>query len=384
VFEEVRAVYHKWIHTSDKHLLDTVFATVISNEIAGDPVFLFVVGAPAGKKTETVRMLCHPSNMFTYSIDTITPRTLISGRQNAQDMLPQLSGKTLIIKDFTTILTMRDDVKNQIFSDLRAVYDGYLEKSFGSGVQKKSYQVHMSIIAAVTPVIDNYHVTHELLGERFLKIRTVSENGDAAFAMKNTGLEGVMRAELQSVAMRFVYDAIKEHRDILNDISRVEMNIEQKDKVMALADVVSVMRSGVVRDRQGIVLAVPEPEVSTRLTKQFTKLMVSSAIINDRYCIAEQDCELVSRLARDTIPATRMRVIKILYHNTKEMLPTKKIALAAGLPTTTMRTVLEDLWMLSAVDKQGSDDVMTAADKWAVNPKMMDKLVQSEIFEYSV
>src|SRR3990167_6593762 len=148
-----------------------------------------------------------------HAVTGLTPHSLISGApmRGGKDpsLLPELDGKVLAIKDFTTILTMHYSVRDEIFGTLRDVYDGTTEKIFGNGV-KRSYKVHFGIIAGVTPAIETFNIVHSSLGERFLKFRItgnwdhLSEDQKIEKALGNLGKEIQMRDELGEAAARYI------------------------------------------------------------------------------------------------------------------------------------------------------------------------------------
>jgi len=84
-------------------------------------------------------------------------------RDNAS-LLPCLSGKLLVIKDFGSILSLRDDTCREIYGQLREVYDGAYCKEWGNG-QKLYWKGKVGIVAAVTPRIDQQHSLHSSLGK---------------------------------------------------------------------------------------------------------------------------------------------------------------------------------------------------------------------------
>ena len=126
---DVEAVVRRWLWLEDILALDVILATTISNWMAGDPVWLFLIAPPGGTKTELLRAFQGPHVISTSSL---TPQTLISGLKGERsqiDLMARLDGKLLIIKDGTSILTKKPEDRAAIFSDLREAYDGYLEKS---------------------------------------------------------------------------------------------------------------------------------------------------------------------------------------------------------------------------------------------------------------
>ena len=74
--DEVLAVVQRWLWFEDVLALDVILAVCISNWMAGDPVWLFVIAPPGGTKTELLRSL---QGFRIVSTSTLTPQTLISG-----------------------------------------------------------------------------------------------------------------------------------------------------------------------------------------------------------------------------------------------------------------------------------------------------------------
>ena len=71
-----------------------------------------------------------------------------------------------LAKDFTTVLSMRRDRRGMILSQLREIHDGSFRRDFGTG-ETKIWQGRVTIIAAVTPILDRHYSMFSVLGERF-------------------------------------------------------------------------------------------------------------------------------------------------------------------------------------------------------------------------
>jgi hypothetical protein len=322
-------------------------ATAISICLPGDPVWLFLVGPAGSSKTELLRSF---KGEHIHSISALTPQTFISGLKGIQntDLLPKLDGKLLIIKDFTSILSKKGEDQAAIFADLREAYDGYLEKSFGSGVGTKGFQSKFGLIAAVTDAIDKYHIVHSQLGERFLKCR-LRTNPKAAIdrASELAGQEEEMRKEL-SFATTSVFNC---YSNIAKELVLVEVEDNIQERIKALANITAKLRSEVPRDRLHKVLYHPQAEVGTRINKQLLKLGQSLAIFYENGSVGEQEYEALLRIARDSIPKQRTQLVEALYDC--EPMNTKEAGDRANIPTDTAKELLEDLWMLELVDRSG-------------------------------
>ena len=358
----------QWLYIEDLEAIDTIMATALSIYLPGDPVWLAVVAPPGGTKTELLRSF---SGERIFSLSTLTPQTLISGLKGSAniDLLPRLDGKVLIIKDFTSILSKKNEDQTAIFADLREAYDGYLEKSFGSGVGTKRYHSKFGLIAGVTGAIDMYRVVHSLLGERFLKCRlrntaeaAINRAGDLA------GKEEKMRTALAEATKGCLayYATLAKERDT------IIVEKKTRDQIKALANITANLRSEVARDRWHKVQYQPQAEVGTRLTKQFLKLAQGLAIFYQHDSIGEDEYKVLLRIAQDTVPNQRMRLVLAMAG--ADLLSTKEAGDRAKIPTETAKEILEDLWMLKLVDRSGE-----AIFSWQLTNNINNLLQQARL-----
>jgi len=356
---EVLEVVGRWLRIGDVEALDVIMATASAIYLPGDPLWLQVVAPPGGTKSELLRALQGPRVV---SISTLTPQTLISGLKGKNediDLLPHLDGKLLIIKDFTSILSKKTEDSTAIFADLREAYDGYLEKSFGSGVGIKGYRATFGVIAGVTPALDMYRTVHALLGERFLRVNVVGdEDGAIMRASQLEGQEKQMREEMGRTIGGYLTRA--------GEWTSPDILVEQRflEQLRALARITAALRSAVARDRRRYVLYKPQREIGTRLVKQLQKLARALANWRERVLVTAEDYATVRRVALDGVPGGRLAVLSALLTE-DGWLTTKQAGQAANLPTETAGEHLEDLWMLDVVLRDGDSTFSWAADDGA-------------------
>lgn len=365
---EVLEVVKRWLRIADEEAFDVIMAAAAAIYLPGDPLWLQVVAPPGGTKSELLRALQGPRVV---SISTMTPQTLISGLKGdgeKVDLLPKLDGKLLVVKDFTSILSKKAEDSTAIFADLREAYDGYLEKSFGSGVGIKSYHATFGLIAGVTPAIDMYRTIHALLGERFLRVNVLGdEEGAIRQASELEGQEAAMRGELGRAISGSLHMA-SEWMD--SDVLVEGRFLEQ---LRALAQATAALRSPVARDRQHRVLYRPQREIGTRLVKQLQKLAKALANWRERLLVTAEDYATVRRVALDGVPSGRVGVLGALL-DADGWLTTKQVGQAASLPTETASEHLEDLWMLDLLLRQGE-----SAFSWAVTDATRHLLARAAV-----
>lgn len=315
--DDLLAIHRKWLYIEgdDVEFIEVTLAAALDREIPGDPVWLFLVAPSGALKTEIIRSL----NQYhrSYSLDTLTPNTLISGKAEKNKttgeyepkagILRQLDGRCLTLKDFTTILSSSDETRTSIYGQLRAAYDGYFEKAFGTMPNPIRIRSSFGLVAGVTPVIDKYTKMTNVLGERFLMIRQSPNPIKAARrAQENTGREDEMRAQLSGATADFIGKLGFNHPP--------ELSHDQREQIIRIGAYVALMRSHVFANYyQGEIIDMDavEPEIPTRVSKQLGKLAQLLAIIRGHDTVEITDMNTIRRVARDSSDPKRQKIIDV-------------------------------------------------------------------------
>lgn len=385
--KQLKHGFSKWLTLVSDEFIDVIIAVVIANRLSADPTWMLIVGPPSSAKTEILRALNELEN--TYFLSTLTPQTLISGQKaksgdHVPSLLFKLDGKTVVMKDFTTILTMRREPRAEIFSQLREIYDGQFSKAFGTG-QTISWEGKIGFIAGVTPIIDRYSAIHQVLGERFLQYRVKAENPleIARHAKRMVNKETEMRKELSGAVANFF-------KGMSGRLNLEFQTIEEIDeKLLNLACFCAVARTGVPRDRiSKVVEIVPIPEGPARLTKQLTQIGIGLAIAHNKTAIDADIYEIVKKIGRDILPGMRLLILETMWRKgLSEDLHgwenTRGIAELAGIPTTTMKEQLENLHILKLINRRLGDEDGAAANTffWQLALYAIELIQASDIFE---
>lgn len=334
----------KWLLLKDKGVLRILLATVIANKLKGDPVWLLIVCASGGSKTELLRGLNKIPNI--YALSDLTPQTFLSGMKGDNaSLLSRIDpyDTIMIMKDFTTVLTMHRDKRQEILGQLREIYDGYIKKAFGTG-ETKEWTGKLGFIAGVTTVIDRYQTVNQVLGERFIQYHLVHEDALtlARRSMSNTGDEVQMREEIQNVFADFMAGVVIPEKN--PDVSE-----KVKNKVIHLATFCVRARSGVFREGYSREIEfVPDPELPTRFTKELMKLASALSLVDRR--TDDQNYELIFKVGMDSIPQLRRLIISMMRFD--EEYETSKVSNAVGYPMTSTRRALEELQALALVKRR--------------------------------
>jgi hypothetical protein len=348
---DVEAAFSKWLQIDDLKGLHVVLAAVAAHRAGGDGVWQFIVDAPGSGKTETIRSLNGLHDVVPLS--SLTPSTFASGLKvsdAAKDpsLLLRLPERPIIIlKDFTTVLSMNRDSRQEILAQLRELADGSYVKEFGNG-KTVSWQGTMCFIAGVTPIIDTHWSVNQTLGERFIQARPTAPDPlmVAERAMLNVGREEEMRRELQGVVSGFLTNLE------YPSISQIVLSHEMKRRLASLATFACRARSAVIRSGYGGDISyIPVPEGPARLAKQLNTLARGLAIIEDEAELSETTFDEILSIGMDCIPPPRRLMLETLI-NARGELVTPELTDATGYPVNSARRILEELMAIDMVDRR--------------------------------
>jgi hypothetical protein len=381
--EDVHAVYKKWLFLSNMDAVDVVLASTLSQKLDGPPVWLFLVSPPGGGKTIALAGLTQYEQA--YATSTLTPHALISGAnwQGQQDpsLIPKLNGQVLVIKDFTSILGLRDTDKEEIFSILRDAYDGTCGKVFGNGVERR-YESRFTIIAAVTPRIYDIGEQHASLGERFLKfvmgdnLNHESEDDIISKAIENVDQDSTIRNELADVTADFLAHS-------RNDAPLPTLENSLHRRIIALARFGSRLRGSVARHNyhHDVMTGRPFAEVGSRLGIQLAKMARSLALVRGHEEVGEDEYRIVRKIMLDTISQRLEDLVRIIYKSCpdeKDAIATNDLALRTRYPMETVRRIMMDMHLLDIVVKRGTGSGFKHS--WNLSPYMRKAITESGLY----
>jgi hypothetical protein len=342
----------------DPDALRVLLACVASHRLGGDPVWLLLVGPSSGAKTELLMLFSKIPGMVYLS--DLTEKTLASGLSMGNEdpsLLARLKNETLILKDFTTVLSMPLDRRKEVFAQLREVYDGRYDKVWGTG-KELHWEGRLGFVAGVTTVIDRHHAAISALGQRFvlLRVQQPDRNAVALRAMRNTDAEHQSRRrEMATAVAAFVRQLPTAAPEVSDEHHRI---------LAMLSDVVTRARSAVERDSYRRELDyTPEPEMPARFARQLLSLARGLALVGERPQTNDEDISTVIRVGLDSMPDVRRAVIEQLTNDDQFTV----MALASTNPRyseTTLRRTLEDLQTLSLVTSRPTD----LGDLWRLTP----------------
>jgi hypothetical protein len=346
---QLQDIFDSHLLLADRHIVKLLTSFILANKNGKDPLWLFIVAASGGGKSEMLN--CLEGLAWVHSLDTLTTNTFASGQQRAgqeSSLLLKIGSGVLMFKDFTTILSMNKDARAEIMGQLRCVFDGKFDKSTGNGVNIQ-WRGKMGLIAGVTSIIHQKQQEFASMGERFIQYAMVQPNRKEVQKMKFKNANNIaeIRLKLRDSFTEYITHVLETTEDV-----DIEFDEKTMDEIIDIADFCTQARTGLsVSDRTGRVDFIPDAEMPTRVTSQLITLAHGLMTVNaaeipgNKMELNNEDMYIIVKVALDSVPRKRRQAIQSMA---KYKLGVTAAALATelGYDTEVMKATLQELTAL--------------------------------------
>jgi hypothetical protein len=340
--DEVIEVFERWLILKDPMPVYAVLGAVTANLLpGGDPVWLGIIGPPSSGKTEILISLSRLP--YVVQASSLSPASFLSAtpkkdqdKEATGGLLPQIGAFGIIVlKDFTTMLSLRPEVNAEVFAVLREVFDGrYTRHVATDGGRTLSWKGKAGLVFAATNDFDRHHAVIRAMGDRYLLIRLSPVEGQYKRAHEHTGeATQQMRNELAGAVARLC-EAVKNNKPR-------RLSLEEKERIGRLVELAVLLRATVDRDRYTREIEVVHgAEGTARLFLCLERLLAGLDMLGvDR----ETALMVVKSVAMDSVPPIRRRAYEYLTEVAPRQMETAEVAERLRLPNNTVRRHLEDL-----------------------------------------
>ncbi|MBI0294474.1 MarR family transcriptional regulator [Streptomyces sp. PRKS01-29] len=333
----------KYVHLTDHGHVIFALAVAVSSDLDGEPLWGMLVGPPSGGKSEAVKAL---DDIADEHVDDITGPALLSWMPGKNPkpagILTRIPSRAFVsISDFSTVLATSDrGGRDTLFALLRRAYDGHVVREVGNSPRPLTWTGRLTLLAAVTPAIDNFSSHTDALGPRWLYCR-LPETDNAhkkATVRKRRKIDGL--AEMQAEARRRASALVRAARDAVTD---VELDDEMYDQLEDAAMLTCLGRAAVPRHAYGKreIDGIPVIEEPARVTGQIVSLAKSLLALG---VPRGQALALAGKCALDTVPQARLQILRQLAQG--EPLTVSEVRRRTGLNRHVARRALEDMEVL--------------------------------------
>ena len=356
--DDAAHAYYAMMPSKDWQPFYGVAGAVAGSILQGAPVWLMSVGPPSCGKTDLLSALRGCPHIF--PVGDMTRASLLSGTPGRDKAKGSTGGvlrtigndKTgvLVMKDFTSILSMKQDMLGELLGALRHIYDGEWERELGAdGGRKEYWRGKVAFLTASTGEIDRHHSVMSVMGERFLRLRYRVGGRFQAVMQAMSGGDVMKIKERKCGLMRELLETVKEG---------ATWRLDQTElfRLASVASFAARCRAGVVRDRWNKKMdldAIPEAESPPRLGQELAQLYKGVRVLEGS---KESAMEVVKRVAFDCMPASRAAVLTtVLKYQDRPVTVNDVLGDRNGwgqVGETTLRRALEELELFHVLEKE--------------------------------
>ncbi len=310
---EIRELFNNNYYIKDLDIIDILLATVYSHIISGDPVWLILIGQSSGIKTELLRSFGETPSKYIHPSSKITEQAIVSGSKlkNEITMAEKVNEKIWLIKDLTTLLESKPEKVAAVTSQMRELYDGYINVDSGMEDGSKSIsKTRTTLIAGVTPVIDGIRLFKSNMGERVLYKRIPIIDSDGMIKLKEALDNSPVRDEERR---KIIYNKVQEFLSLLfklkvnNTENLNSISDESKDIFFKLSRFISELRISIQWNfRNTEIEDIAIEESPARLHKQLKKLAYSLKVIRGKDDVTDEEIKSIVKVSLDTVPYKRI------------------------------------------------------------------------------
>jgi hypothetical protein len=365
---DLHALLDQYVSAPTRHddldlVLAAVYAVHLGTEDGRPPFWLLFVDPPASGKTAIV-MSVRPATDRVVFLDALTAESFMSGAVSKQGakaakLLPQLHHKCLVVKDLTTLFSMKHDLVRKILGDLQSIYDGEYSKAIGTGFDGKAViesQSYFGFVGCITPAALQGHQRYLAnIGTRFLIYqRPPMTSADRArgYELQNQADRAALKTVLQEKACEHV-KALFEEKPRATLPRAVDLYLR------TLSEYVRLGRTPVFKDEDGgRVLGVAEEPF--RVYQQLRLAVEALAVVRGHAEVMAADVDVVRRLALSSILHRRYEAMRALQQAPDQTLTPALAGEAMRLGDDQTRTWLKDLVDVGLLQKDGEGRYVSA------------------------
>lgn len=336
---------HLYMTSLTPHVVAVLFATQLSQHYPGEPIWVFLVGPASSGKTTLIEAF-GINNVYCEAHSELHAKLLSSGMRSKSgkdpSLLPKLNRRCLMIKDYTTVLSMGSHNQDELYAILRDAFDGSFRKQYGNQQERNYSNLKFSMICGVTNAI--HRDNRSSLGERFIKVNYLDEEFDEREHILRA-LGGAEKKEIRSKVLQqsmlgYLHYLIQNKPDHLPFIPR-----DYEYKLGSLAILVAYLRAQVERRTDDSLMYRPAREIASRLSVIFGKVSQCLMIVLGKKSVDEEVYSIVRHIAFSSCIPFNYEFAAFLYNEGRPV-TRREIQAKMQIPSSNCHRILADLMQL--------------------------------------
>lgn len=349
----------------DTDVIDICLASIIATRLKlGDPVWLSVIGASSGGKSQILRPLSLTDGKFLHRVDDLTENTFLSGAKVKEgEPSPSLLNRIgkhgmLVMSDLTVLFSKSSEARTAILSQFRMLYDGEMVKYSGNSGTPLRWEGYLGVLAGSTPTLYSFFEEVADMGQRFIYYRMKEYDGKKAthLALDRTLFGKELDEKLAEMYTGYI-DGVMQHAVSLED--SVVLEKEDLNRIVEVADFSERVRTAVQTDFKGEkIVRVPVPAMPIRVALQLMTIAKGLAVMRHydtgSYKLEEEDLASLDWCGYSLANEEKRVCLRILASiDFGTGISTQAVADQLGLSTQVTGLVLQNLSAVGVVVRSG-------------------------------
>ena len=358
---ELKTEIQKYQYMEDTQLIDVSLASIIATRLKiGNPVWLIIIGASSGGKSQMLRPLALTDEKFIHRIDDLTENTFLSGiksKEGEVSLLNRIGSRGIIvISDLTVLFSKQAESRAVILSQFRMVYDGEMTKFSGNSSKPISWKGSLGVLAGSTPSIYQHFEEVADMGERFIYYRMKEfdpyKATHLALTRKSFGKD--LDDKLSSLYEQYIKEVVKSYDD-----EDIELSEEVNNRIIEVSMFAEKVRTVAHKDRwKDTIDRKPTPAMPMRVALQLVSIAKALAIIQKhetgKNTLTEQNLSILDWCGYSLANEEKRHVLKVIASVAfDKTTTTSTIADIVGLSTSVIGTVLQNLSAVGVLTRTG-------------------------------
>ena len=376
--QELKEKIQEYQYLESSDVIDVALSSILCTRLSlGAPVWLTIIGASSGGKTQILRPLGMTDEKFIHSVDNLTPNTLLSGANVGKGQEPSLlkrigSKGIVLISDMTVLFT--NEEKDAILGALRTIYDGYYTRHVGNKGEALTWTGQLGIIAGSTPSIYSHFEEVADMGERFLYYRMKDFNSEKAteIAMNRKIFGKELNQKLSGFYTEYLKGVIEWS---LENPILPELPPEVIKRIIKIAQLAERIRTTSHVDWQRVMDRLPVPAYPMRASQQLRSIARGLQIMRlaEGSNIGQADLKILDWIGWSLANEEKRACLKYLAELPfTDYIKTQTVADLVGLNTSVIQTILQNLSAIGVLKRSGSADGL----KWKIASEDDWKLIR--------
>lgn len=372
--EELKKQIQEYQYFEDTDIIDISLASIIATRLKlGNPVWLIIIGASSGGKSQILRPLALTDTKFMHRIDDLTENTFLSGISGDDSSLLKRIGKNgmIVISDLTVLFSKNSESSAAILSQFRMIYDGEMVKFTGNQKKPIEWKGSLGILAGSTPTIYSNFEQFADMGERFIYYRMKDYSSEKAtrLAIQRKGSGHAIDEKLSAFYLEYLKETVEKN----TDIGEIVLPDDLVERIITIATFAEKVRTTTHLDwKRNDIEKIPVSAMPMRVALQLISIAKGLFIMREGK-LTERDYGIIDWCGYSLANEEKRKCIKILA-NIKygHSASTQRIADSMRLSTEVTKRILQNLTATDVLIRTGNQsDLM-----WRINKESDYNLVR--------